>query len=38
MCLLVNTHDFLLWVEGDRVLPIATADPVFSKYGVKRIW
>jgi hypothetical protein len=25
-------------VEGDRTLPVVTADLVLGKYGVKRIW
>lgn len=74
MRVLLDTHVFLWWVEGDRALlakaraahvgrletlgphhgdpfdrlliaqaleeklPVVTADPVFRKYGVKRIW
>ena len=80
MRVLVDTHVFLWWVEGDRPLPpraravrgidvahlgrveslephhgdpfdrmlvaqaleekipVVTADPVFRKYGIKRIW
>ncbi len=55
MRVLLDTHVFLWWVEGDRALPtrtrkkltaqaieeplpIISADPVFRKYGVKRVW
>ena len=35
----VDPFDRLLVAQAlEEKLPIATADPVFSKYGVKRIW